>query len=124
MVGRGLDDLANIKDSARWPRTLSILHELLSSYFNKRRGMTVEAAAKEASECVSILATYFGGRPLYIPTGARLKNELRQREIYQQHNGRNTQELAEKYGVTDRCIHKIVKREMELARARAREAQK
>ena len=109
-------------EKGMWPRTLSILHGVMTNHF-KRRGMPVDKAVAEASSCINALSDYFGGRPVYIPVGARLKSALRSREIYQKHTGSNTHELAEEYGVTTRQVQKIVVREMELSRARRRNEQ-
>lgn len=101
--------------SARAPVVLNEVLLVIAGHF-KRRGMSQEEAEKTATPVVQLLAQHFGGRSFYLPRGHRLAEELRHREIYRLHDGRNTSELAAKYGVTDRQIQKVCQRQRELGR--------
>ncbi|MFX6383803.1 Mor transcription activator family protein, partial [Acinetobacter baumannii] len=70
----------------------------------------------EAREVVLALAVYFGGRPLYLPKGAMLETALLHARIWHEFNGRNTEELADRYRLTVRQVQKIIKQQMRYRR--------
>ncbi len=99
----------------RWPRQLADLVDVVAAMF-RRRGRGAEQAVDEAREVVLALAVYFGGRPLYLPKGAMLETALLHARIWHEFNGRNTEELADRYRLTVRQVQKIIKQQMRYRR--------
>lgn len=95
---------------ARWPSTLREVAEVLESLF-LRRGRDRIQAAEDANAVASELASHFGGRQFYLPMNLAQKVAKRASEIASEANGRNTQELAERFGITERSVQRIVSRE-------------
>ena len=58
------------------------------------------------------LSSFLGGCQFYIPT----KNNLIRRTVYtaikKEFNGGNVRELAQKYGKSERTVHRIIKQSM------------
>lgn len=90
----------------KWAGTLAGLVDMLAADF-QRRGRAEEDAVNEAQRVVALIAQDFGGRPVYLPRGDRLKQALVARQIYHLHNGRNTDDLAQRFGYTVRHIQRI-----------------
>ena len=99
----------------RWPRQLADLVDVVAAMF-RRRGRGAGQAVDEAREVVLALAVYFGGRPLYLPKGAMLETALLHARIWHEFNGRNTEELADRYRLTVRQVQKIIKQQMRYRR--------
>jgi len=91
----------------QWPPLLAELFDVLFAY-NKRQGIDEETAAIDARDRCVLLAGYFGGRMMYIPTGEKLQNALRDAVIWHEFKGNNQNELAEKYGLTVVRIYQIL----------------
>ena len=98
----------------RWPADLVALLDVaahaLAEAFPK------EQAENAAIIAVSAIANYHGGRMFYLPKGAGLARALRDREIYRQykHTRESIVELAEKHGMTEQAIYRIVSQQREL----------
>lgn len=109
---------------ASWPARLIEFVEVITAAL-KRLRVAPEVAQLQARHVVAELANYCGGRPIYLPRGARLKAALLHRSIYLEATaGKDTDELARRHGITMRAVQRIVAEQAELHRARrAREAQ-
>lgn len=92
--------------SEKWAATLAALVDHLTDFY-RRNGRSDEAAVGEAQKVVALLAYDFGGRPIYLPRGDRLQQALIARQIYLLHNGRNVEELAERFGYTVRHVQRV-----------------
>lgn len=114
------DDVSNRAPSAAWPVLLKNMVDVLDDFF-AQRSMPREKAKLEAKAVVAALANYFGGRQIYLPKGNTLKKALRDIDIYRQANGRNTRELADTFGCTERNIQRIVQEQTQLHRAGRRD---
>ncbi|MGO4699825.1 Mor transcription activator family protein [Dyella sp. 2RAB6] len=90
----------------KWAATLASLVDHLADFY-RRNGRNDEAAIGEAQKVVALLAHDFGGRPIYLPRGDRLQQALVARQIYLLHNGRNVEELAERFGYTVRHVQRV-----------------
>lgn len=90
----------------KWAATLASLVDHLADFY-RRNGRDDEAAIVEAQKVVALLAHDFGGRPIYLPRGDRLQQALIARQIYHLHNGRNVEELAERFGYTVRHVQRV-----------------
>lgn len=104
--------------SGAWPSVLANLKDVMEAHFRRRghAAPAASAASDEAREAVLELAHYFGGRPIYLPRGDRLKIELRDQELYQRFNGSNASELSDEYRITIRHVQRIIKAQMERKR--------
>ncbi len=90
----------------KWASTLAGMVDTFAAFYG-RRGRNREDAVQEAQELVAVLAQDFGGRPVYLPRGDRLKQALVAREIYLLHNGRNVEQLADRFGYTVRHVQRV-----------------
>lgn len=107
-----LTALANLDDSehddciARWPSNLQSLCELLRCTLADQN---VDNATFLSEVLVTALCTYLGGRDMYIPNGERLKDSLRDIQIWREFKGDNIELLSRKFGITERRITQIIK---------------
>lgn len=100
-----------------WPKFLRELMDVLSNEL-QRSGMDKDDAKKLGQQLVGRLAHHLGGRMVYIPRDERLKLALRDMEIYDNYNGGNSRDLAERYELTQQRICNIVKNQHGLYRKR------
>lgn len=118
---RALEQLDNLSDDerqalqSRWPETLQSLSELLRVTLDAKG---IKDSAKLADALATTLGTYLGGRHLYIPTGERLKAALRDIAIWRDFTGRNLEQLARQYGLTERRIAQILQAQRQAEKAR------
>lgn len=109
------DDDAAVKKA--WPKFLRELMDVLKDEL-KRSGHEEGDALKLAQKLVARQAQHLGGRMVYIPRDERLKLALRDMEIYDNYNGGNSRDLAERYNLTQQRICNIVKDQHALYRKR------
>lgn len=109
------DDDGAVKKA--WPKFLRELMTVLTDEL-KRNGHSKEDALKLAQKLVARQAHHLGGRMVYIPRDERLKQALRDMEIYDNYNGGNSRDLAERYDLTQQRICNIVKEQHGLFRKR------
>lgn len=95
-------------------RIPAMLQSLMALFVSELRAKNVKDPERVAEHLVVTLANYFGGMQLYLPRNDKLKIELRNIRIYQQHRGGNTEQLARQYGLTTIQVYHIV-REQTLA---------
>lgn len=99
-------DLASVPES-KWAPLLANMVAVLEALY-RRRGMEAGEAFQLASDGTMALAEYFGGRVVYLPRGDRLKNALRDADIYRRFLGSNNVDaLAEEYGLSVIRIYAI-----------------
>ncbi|RLV58609.1 hypothetical protein D5018_16445 [Parashewanella curva] len=89
----------------RYPADLIAIMEL----FDKR--LKQEGVHKDglADRLIVEISIFLGGRHIYLPQSKRLQKIIRDLRIYDEFNGKNSLELAEKYDLTERTIHQILK---------------
>lgn len=100
-------DDESLPDRSAWPKQMAELADVLLALFLKRKCSTEESISA-ARAVVLELAFYFGGRPLYIPRGDRLRIAQRNAEIWARFNGGNVVELAEEFQVTSIHLYSIL----------------
>lgn len=76
-----------------------------------RAGADERSARGEAEAVVAVLAERFGGRMVYLPRGAKLKQELRDREIYRRSKRESADKLAGCYGLSQARVYSIIKQQ-------------
>lgn len=116
-LGLLLDTLDNMLDVValrkNWPKLLSEFIDLFCAELC-RQGVTKEKAVLMSSKLVAVLGHYFGGRVCYITTGERLKQAVRDNQIfldYQISNG-DISTLAKKYDLTDSHVYFIIREQL------------
>lgn len=110
-------DLARVRDDARWPQLIVDLIDVQAAAL-KRLGVTEERAEDYARVMVTAQSIYLGGRHIYLPRGKQLEQALRDDAIYRAHRRGNTETLARQFDLTERQVQNIVRRQLELHRAR------
>lgn len=116
----GLADELAAAPKGHWPSTLLLLIDVLAAHF-KRRERNRDNPEDAATRVTLVIADYLGGRQLYMPRGDRLRKAIKNVEIFRAHTGDNTVELAQRYGITERSVQRIVLVQRELARKLRRE---
>ncbi|WP_299494930.1 Mor transcription activator family protein [uncultured Shewanella sp.] len=89
----------------RWPSTLQSLCELMRVTLE---GYKVTNALMLSEALATSLSTYLGGRDVYIPNGERLKDALRDIQIWREFRGNNLELLSRSYGLTERRVSQII----------------
>ncbi len=94
---------------SKGPELLLDLAEHIAVALNELVSMESETAQHVAKEVADRMAGHWGGQNIYFPMGLSLKLSRRDRQIYDEFDGKNQSELARKYGVSLQWIYKIVK---------------
>lgn len=111
------DAAASKTAGANWPATLAQMMDVTCAAL-ERGGLDEEQAEALARIAVIAQAHYIGGRSVYFPRGKTLELALRDDAIYRASRRGNTLALAQQYGLSDRAVQMIVKRQTLLHRAR------
>lgn len=101
----------------KWPSTLAEIIDILTCEL-VRQGENAESAKSKAAKLVGVMAHYFGGKSVYLPTGDVLKDALRNVQIYQAFDGRNVSDLVSKYRLSESHIYAILREQRALLRKR------
>ncbi|MGH8037304.1 MAG: Mor transcription activator family protein [Stenotrophomonas sp.] len=106
---------------AQWAGMLSALVAVVESKF-RRIGLDNETATRLAIAAVMAQGEYAGGRSIYIPRGIRLRNALRDAEIYRRAKRGNIADLAQEYGLTEVSVYRVLReqRDLHLSRVQGR----
>jgi Mor family transcriptional regulator len=94
------------EDSATWPALLLELHGVIHNELGKS-GISQDGLALKM---VLSISEYMGGMQVYLPRGDKLKQQIRDMEIYQQFNGRNIAQLTKRHHLTNKRIYEIIAR--------------
>lgn len=112
-----LERMADPEIIKKWPQGLTDILSVIEAAY-RRAGDDEHAARVRAFRAVHALAHFHGGHSFYLPKGERLAIALRDREIYERHNGANVTELAREYRITEVQIYSILAEQRKLARDR------
>ena len=82
---------------------------------DEKRGGYMKQKYKEYEELIgienlTILSHVFGGSNIYIPKEKELQKREKYKKILEEFTGENTKELAEKYGISERTIYRVIKK--------------
>lgn len=102
---------------AQWAGMLSALVAVVESKF-RRLGLDEDTATRLAIAAVLAQGEYAGGRSIYIPRGVRLKNALRDADIYRRAKRGNIPRLAQEFDLTEVSVYRILREQRDLYLAR------
>lgn len=114
-----LDHLDDPEIRARWPQALVDMLDVMANAL-ARQIDDQDQARKLATVALRALARYHGGRMFYLPKGDSLERALRDKAIWEAHDGRRAtvQELAARHGLTEQQIYSILREQRALHRRR------
>lgn len=106
-----LDHLPDISDEARrkWPRDLAALIDMY--YATLRRMKYSEDDAQKISYTLLLeLATYCGGRYIYLPKTDALEKAIRDVDLFRDWRNNNMQpdDLAKKYKISLQHVYRVI----------------
>lgn len=93
----------------KWPKDLAALIDIFESAL-KRQGLDDTQAKRLAHSLLAEQAMYCGGRHIYIPKGDRLKQAIRDVELFRDwhDNGVVPDDLAAKYKISAQHVYRII----------------
>lgn len=93
----------------KWPKDLAALIDIFESAL-KRQGLDDTQAKRLAHSLLAEQAMYCGGRHIYIPKGDRLKQAIRDVELFRDwhDNGVVPDDLAKKYKISTQHVYRII----------------
>lgn len=101
----------------KWPQSLADMLSVVEAALMKA-GEDRHCARRHAFTMVRAISKFAGGRSLYVAQGKHLERALRDRALWELHNGHNVEELAERAGITVVQVYNIIAEQRKLARAR------
>lgn len=83
-----------------------------------QRGIEQERADDVALEAAEFVRVRWGGQQIYLPKGVLFELSVRDLQIWEKWNGRNTLELCREYDLTKQRLYQIIAvgREREIAK--------
>ncbi|MGC3833973.1 Mor transcription activator family protein [Moritella viscosa] len=98
---------SDVSDEQRqWPAMLLELHGVIQATLDKHNIDTPELPLAMVLD----ISEYMGGMQVYMPRGVRLRQQIRDMEIWKAFNGSNVHQLARHYKVTDKTIYEVCRR--------------
>ncbi|WP_051298671.1 Mor transcription activator family protein [Marinobacterium litorale] len=93
----------------KWPKDLAALIDIFEAAL-KRGGLDDVQAKRLAHSLLAEQAMYCGGRHIYIPKGDRLKQAIRDVELFRDwhDNGLVPDQLAAKYKISAQHVYRII----------------
>lgn len=95
-------------DDSLWPETLQEIVDVLASMLQRKYKLDSNKASGQAADIALELANLFGGRPVYIPKGERLRIGLRNIAIWNDYDKHDVPWLMKKYGLAHNQIYKVI----------------
>lgn len=106
-----LDHLPDISDETKrkWPRDLAALVDMYNATL-RRMNYNEEEAQKIAYTLLIELATYCGGRYIYLPKNDALKKAIRDVDLYRdwRDRGMTSEVLAKKYDISLQHAYRVI----------------
>ena len=112
-----LDHIPDVELQNRWPSLLVEVIDVMQAELIRQK-FEEDSAKLTASKLVGVMAHYFGGKSFYLPAGDKIKEALRDAQIYQDFNGKNVPELVKKYRLSESTIYAILRNQRTLQRKR------
>jgi Mor family transcriptional regulator len=102
-----LDEVPTEEIRSNWPQDAAALLDIFSARL-KKNGISPADAVKQAIKLLADAAEYGGGRTWYLPTKARLLQQLRDQNIYKDSRGMQVRDLVNKYKLSEPHIYRII----------------
>lgn len=103
-----MSDVNNFR--SKGPELLVELAQHTASTVSEIINVEPELAEQIGEAVANRMMQVWGGQNVYFPMGMVWKVSLRDREIFNEFNGKNHHELARKFGVSVQWIYSVVKR--------------
>ncbi|ASU16900.1 MULTISPECIES: Mor transcription activator family protein [Pasteurellaceae] len=119
-IGALFDNLDNIPESEvqnRWPQLLVEVIDVMQAELIRQK-FAEDNAKLTACKLAGVIAHYFGGKSFYLPAGDKIKEALRDAQVYQEFDGKNIPELIRKYRLSQTTIYAILRQQRALQRKR------
>lgn len=106
----------NDEIKAKWPKVLVEYAEVSYRAIAEAKinGVDEAMARRLAYKVVMALAKQRGGQIEYLPKGKALETAIKHKQIWDEFNGKNTEYLAEKFGINRIDIYKIIRQQREI----------
>lgn len=98
------------KNEQAWPIFLVELVDVIAKFYEDREDLDQNHAMEKLQAVIMKIAHYYGGRPIYIPRGDKIKMAIRNQAIFKAFNGKNHLELSLKAKITPSRIYDIINR--------------
>jgi len=102
------------------PEFLFDLAEHIAALFERCGGLSGEKATDLAWDTAEYMAAHWGGLNIYFPKGTHIYKSRRARQIWEQFNGRNHDDLARKHDVSVQWVYTLI-RKMQAEETRLRQ---
>ena len=94
-----------------WPQSLVCLIDVMEAELTRQHVDLPRESARKIALCLS---HYMGGRAYYFPQGVRMVNAIRDDKIYVDFNGRNIEQLRQRYKLSQPQIYTIIKQQRQI----------
>ena len=91
------------EETHRWPEAMRQIYDIL-----KHELAEADQDSSIALRQLSAICDAFGGMQFYLPRGHRLEKELKHLKIWNEFNGKNVQELSQKYKLSMQQIYRVI----------------
>ena len=122
LIGRLADDSEAAWLATDWPRQLILLCEVAEAALRHQQAEgRIDADADPAALARAVVAAQadvLGGSRIRFPTAERVRQLLRDAQIWRAFDGRNVAALARRFRIPERSIYEILRRQRELRRRR------
>ena len=121
-IDQNNDILANLDNDVLhqknyWPGDLVELAEVIRSQL-RRDGVDDESIYRQMDRVLLAMSFLCGGRNYYLPKGDRIKNALRDKQVYDAFNGHNVRELSSRFKLSEVKIYNVIREQRQLHRDR------
>lgn len=94
----------------RAPELLRDLTDRATRILEETAGLDHDRAALAAYEIADELRHAWGGQQVYVPRALSMDAQALHRQIFEEYNGRNRDEICSKYGISMVWFYAIIKR--------------
>ncbi|MCE2594169.1 hypothetical protein K6Y31_05005 [Motilimonas cestriensis] len=111
-----LDNISDLKvaagvDTHFWPSSLVEMADVLQHACRQKLSLPEEQVELIAKTTILALASHFGGRNFYLPSGKGLETALRHDLIYHLSSELSVSEIGEKFELSDNAVRHIIKKQ-------------
>lgn len=112
-------DAEGMPPEFRWPKTLAKLYDVADATAARRTRVSEVERYDLVRDLVIAIATYLGGRMVYLPTGDTLRLAIRDRQLWARYlHGATPDELMSECGLNQRQLYDVLAQQRKLFEAR------